>query len=326
MRVFKPPSNSHKPKGPLSEIASRLRTKAFDLEELVAENIGLKEIVIEDIRMFPNVHDLYIARNQIRVLNNLQYNYRISFLDARYNHITEIDLPSQEYMRELYLSCNELQDLDANLNKLAHMRDLQVLDLRNNPLCLEKGYRLSVISRIPTLKILDGIDVTAAERRRARIRESGSPTPSGRISRRSTASRPRSVLETLLTRPLSAADSVIKERSRRIREKRIMEARREEEEATAIARKRKEDFERAALVKVAPMPDGLDYLGKALHKEEAKQEARPKTHQSFLRMYLVQPVFTDAVELTDGERRCLQFNPRLPPIFRRVEHEKKYPK
>ena len=156
-------------KGPLTEIASHLKQKTFDMEELVADNIGLEELIEDDLKQFPNLQALFIPRNKLKILNHLEKNFRITFLDARNNQITDIDLPKQEFIRELYLSGNNLHDFEKILAKMSHMKDLETLDFRGNPLTLEKGYRQSVISQFQDLKILDGIEVTRPPKKKIDI-------------------------------------------------------------------------------------------------------------------------------------------------------------
>lgn len=306
-----------KSKGPLTALALSGNEKPFDTEELVADNIGLASITAEDICQFPNLHSLYIPNNKISVLNNLNMNIRIAFLDARNNEIVDIDLSKQEYMRELYLSGNKLQDLDRILSKLIHMRDLQTLDLRGNPLTLEKGYRSTIIQSFPTLKNLDGLEVETYERVKPKL-----------VGVRTTnKNRPKTVLQCLLTRPLSSADAAVKLRAEKIRKARETKLQREEEERAAAARKLREEFDAKAAMKEAPMAEGFDYLGKSMLRNQTPNEvARPQT-RARSRMYIKRPVYTEKKELEEGEQRAVQLNPNLPPVFKsNVSYEIMYPK
>lgn len=384
-------------KGPLTEIASHLKQKCFDMEELVADNIGLEQLDRNDLKQFPNLQFLYIPNNKLTILDNLENNFRLTFIDARNNQISDIDIPKQEYIRELYLSGNLLHDFDRILAKMAHMKDLETLDLRGNPLTLEKGYRQSVISQFQFLKTLDGIEVVRPEKKKIdnatrqaflnSISRGQSPIQSkslppqnlcdtekdkeiqpdgdssenqesnSRNSKRSgetiqskagyqtltnesktikpsiqstespnntmKRTRPRTVLQCLLTRPLSSADSIVKKKSDHIRYKRMQRQKRIEEEQTAVARKRKEEFEKAANLP-PPLPDALLELEMKNRPQNTVQQPPPK--RSSTRMFIKQPVIQDLEQIPDELEIAAKLNPELPNVFKtRVTYKTLYP-
>ena len=405
-------------KGPLTEIASHLRQKSFDMEELVADNIGLEELSEEDLKQFPNLQALFIPRNKLKVLNHLEKNFRITFLDARDNQISDINLPKQEFIRELYLSGNLLHDFEKILTKMSHMKDLETLDLRGNPMTLEKGYRQSVIAQFQYLKILDGIEVVRPKKKtdplstqkysrsisksNQKISESPSitktpistPTPvedeidknkndsitpiknarllntpaisksaspkgkssvneesisnasssvstteanpendtdikENKSSPQSTPTktinetqlskttdsrkkRPKTVLQCLLSRPLSSADAIVKMKSDQIRLKQIQKQKKIEEEQTAVARKRKEEYERKAKCP-PPLPDAL----LELEKKSATQNTEKKQIQkrASTRMFIKKPIIQELEEVPYELEFAVKLNPKLPNIF-----------
>ncbi|OHT03703.1 hypothetical protein TRFO_28838 [Tritrichomonas foetus] len=305
-----------KAKGPLTEIAIQTNQKCFDLEELVADNIGLEEIIEDDIKQFPNLQILYIPRNKIKTLNNLGHNCRITFIDARDNQISDIDLPKLDFVRELYLSGNVLHDYEKVISKISHMKDLETLDLRGNPLTLEKGYRQSMISHFANLKILDGLEVVHPKKKKGTLGETTRQTM--------TRDRPRSVLECLLTRPLSAADAIVKMKSDQIRMNQKLKIQKLEEEQTAVARKRKEEFE-AASKKLPPLPDAvleIDNKNKALNTIEKK----PEKKRASTRMFIKAPVYQTLEEVPDNLEFAVKLNPNLPNVFtKRVSYRTMFP-
>lgn len=406
-------------KGPLTEIASHLKQKTFDMEELVADNIGLEEIIEDDLKQFPNLQALFIPRNKLKVLNHLEKNFRITFLDARDNQITDIDLPKQEFIRELYLSGNLLHDFDSILAKMSHMKDLETLDLRGNPLTLEKGYRQSFIAQFQYLKILDGIEVvrppkkkgsrtpnpnytrsnsnpnqvgtdfqnvlnsspqssetdqtdvnknnlttpmkTAQNLNTPALSKSASPKPeaedSSILSSTETSSeksaesnnqstptknnqtdnlqllskttearkkRSKSVLQCLLTRPLSSADAIVKMKSDRIRFKQMQKQKQIEEEQTAVARKRKEEYERKSKCP-PPLPDALLELEKKSNTNNS--EKKPTVKRASTRMFIKAPVIQELEEVPYELEFAVKLNPKLPNIFnKRMTYAAVYPK
>ena len=296
----------HKPKGPFTELLQRLHEKAFDKEEIVMDHMGLTSIITEDIKQLPNLQVLYIPNNKITNLTGLEYNFRLYFLDARNNHMTDFDLSKQQYMRELYLSGNKLTDLDRILAKLAHMHDLQVLDLRGNPLTLEKGYRGTVIRTFPTLKTLDGLDVMPSERVKPKV-----------VGVRATqGSRPKTVLQALLSRPLSDADLIVQKKAERIKRQMELKQQREEEEQTAAARKLKEEFERAAASREAPIADGLDFLGMSLRRNQKPKIEKPVKPRARSRIYIKKSFVDERSVMSEDDEQAMRMNPLMPPVFK----------
>jgi hypothetical protein len=147
---------------PFLDIAMRCKTRPRDIEELVLGHAHLTEIPTDSWANFPNVQYLYVPFNDLIHLHHLDRNSRLKVIDARDNRISAIDLTLQ--IERLLLSNNCLQDLDLFLPQIAHMRDLQVLDLRGNPLCQEHGYRRSLIAKMLSLTILDSLNVVPRER------------------------------------------------------------------------------------------------------------------------------------------------------------------
>lgn len=317
----------HRIKGPFSLVALNSKEKAFDREELVADNMGLTTLVAEDLKQFPNLQALYIPNNKIEKLDNLQNNFRITFLDARNNKIRDLDMEKQEYMRELYLAGNQLHDLEKILSKMDHMKDLKVLDLRQNPLTLEKGYRSLVISKFPDLITLDGLDVTPFERKKKSTNTPSLTSVQTSVVSRKSGTRPNSVLQVLLARPLSAADATVQYKANRIRMAKIMKEKREMEEQTAIARKRKEEYEEAANKRIAPMADGSRVLERSELMQRCVPAATPQPKKRpTTRMYVKMPIYTKSGYLTADEERAAKLNPELPPIFDvRLSHKTVYP-
>jgi hypothetical protein len=216
-------------------------------------------------------------------------------------------------MRDLYLSGNRLQDLERVLDRLSHMTDLQTLDLRGNPATLEKGYRSQVIARFVTLKVLDGLEIPPSAR-----------APPKKVDS-ARQSRPSSVLQYLLTRPPSAADTIVRRNADGIRRAREERRRREEEEMTAVARRRKEEFEEAARSRRAPLAEFLT------RGRETKSEIgqRPRTVARFAcRMFLKVPVFSMNEGLAEEEKILANQSPNLPTgaFRRRVTQKIVHPK
>jgi hypothetical protein len=333
-----------KTSNPFLAVSSNLKVKPFSTQELVCDKMGITEIKKGDLSYYPNLTALYIPGNKIKFLGNLETNIRLTFIDARKNEITDVDLKKQTYLRELLLSDNCMHDLDLQITKLLHLKNLEALDLRGNPMTLEKGYRLTVIAHIPWLKILDGLDVTPREKLKATM-SLEEPIKSSTanfihtknkfiLKQRSalatrSGNRPRSVLEALTQRPLSAADTIVKRKADDIRKRRKEEKARKIKEEGEFARLRSEAYAATALTDSVPLPDALDFLGKKERerkKREEKKARKSAIKRPHSRTYLVRPTYTKPTMMNDEEEFFHRLNPTLPKIINRVSNTVTYGK
>ena len=326
-----------KTQNPFLSVSRHLKVKPFSTQELVCDKMGITEIKKGDLSYYPNLTALYIPGNRIRFLGNMESNIRLTLLDARKNEITDFDLKKQTYLQDLFLSDNLLQDLDTQITKLEHLKNLETLDLRGNPMTLEKGYRMTVISHMPWLKVLDGLDITDKEKLKATMTVE-EPVKSSTanfihaknrfiLNQRSALAtrschRPRSVLEALRERPLSAADTIVKRKAERIRKKAEEEKARKIEEEGEFARKRAEAYAASAMTDAVPLPDALDFLGKK--KKEESKAVKTENKRPFSRAYIMRPIYTAPTSMRDDEEIFHKLNPALPSIVQRVTNSVTY--
>jgi Leucine-rich repeat (LRR) protein len=74
---------------------------------------------------------------------------------------------NMQNLQSLYLGFNRVAEL-TELEKLACVPFLLELTLSNNPLARRQLYRPTAIRKLPTLKFVDGREVTMEERERVR--------------------------------------------------------------------------------------------------------------------------------------------------------------
>jgi U2 small nuclear ribonucleoprotein A' len=106
--------------------------------------------------------------NEIRKLANFSYLDRLTSLiltNNRIKHISDLSetLPNIE---NIFLMNNKISDLQE-IYKLATCTKLQRLVLINNSITEGPNYRLNVIARIPSLRVLDFCKITKEERKEA---------------------------------------------------------------------------------------------------------------------------------------------------------------
>ena len=308
-------------KGPFFEITKGTKVTPFNTEEIVLDHTDLQEIGPNDLKLFVNLAYLYVPNNNLLILNHLEHNSRLCFIDARNNQITDIDFSNQDFIHELYLSNNKLQDLDKILSKIVHLRELEVLDLRNNPLTLEKGYRQIVIQAFPLLKTLDGINVSSTERP---VHHQPSPMMPVKPITRHAGKRPSSVLELLQTRPLSAADASIRNKASQIRKDHETRRMQQIAKETAIARKQKDEFEAAAKKRSCPIPDAFkETMG---FKDDEDTVVQPVQHKRpSTRMFLKRPKRNQIQHFSETDERLAKLNPNMPRCNTRLTYQMMFP-
>jgi Leucine-rich repeat (LRR) protein len=119
---------------------------------------------------FVHLESLWIHRNKLRMISGLDNNFRLKELFAHDNHICTLkgSLRRLAFLQKLDLSGNQLQNLQKVAAGLSHLHFLTHLNLKGNPCCAEGDYRLFILSRIPTLRVLDNHLVREMERVKVR--------------------------------------------------------------------------------------------------------------------------------------------------------------
>ena len=135
-----------------------------------------RELILRDLKI-PTIRNLGVTQDQfdsidlsnndIQLLGNFPQQTRLKTIQLNDNRISSIEgesvataLPN---LIRLILTGNELTRLE-DLNEIAHIKSLEFLSLENNPVTLLKGYRAYVIARMPTLRVLDFVKISQAER------------------------------------------------------------------------------------------------------------------------------------------------------------------
>lgn len=113
-----------------------------------------------------NLRTLNVAQNRLNSLEGVQTLSKLQALDARHNNITTIsalqakDIPR---LRKLRVSENRISQI-RELNNLAEFSFLSDFYLDANPLSELPQLRAQVLHRLPRLRCLDSVQVTAEER------------------------------------------------------------------------------------------------------------------------------------------------------------------
>ncbi|OAQ32529.1 L domain-like protein, partial [Linnemannia elongata AG-77] len=137
---------------------------------------------IENLGVTKDLNDsLDLTDNDIRALANFPVLHRLKTLLLSNNRISKIDpelltnyLPN---LTTLVLTNNALAEL-SDLQGLAGGKFLEHLVLLDNPLTKKKYYRLYVIWKLPTVRVLDFTKVARKERQEAKKLFDGKAGPS----------------------------------------------------------------------------------------------------------------------------------------------------
>ena len=146
-----------------------LRRRSEHNEKVLStlKEITLHQFEIERIELIDNVcrelQILYLQNNVISKIENLSRLVELAYLQLALNNISVIEnLEHCEALSKLDLTCNFVEDpscvasLQANTN-------LRSLFLVGNPLAAYPMYREYILSLLPQLTVLDGIDVSKEE-------------------------------------------------------------------------------------------------------------------------------------------------------------------
>lgn len=125
---------------------------------------------IDGLKTLKKLKQLLLANNFIRTMTNLEELSRLELLDLHQNQISEIPVwfgKRLTSLRTLNLAQNQISSFDQ-IARLRTLYELRQVHLRGNPIDQHEHYRLLVISYVPSLEQLDGINVTEAERKQAK--------------------------------------------------------------------------------------------------------------------------------------------------------------
>eukprot|EP00949_MAST-11_sp_MAST-11-sp1_P004981 g4981.t1 len=114
-----------------------------ELRELVLDKNRIKYVDGDAFHGLSSLRELRMEENGLRSLSNFY----------------------MPHLQSLYLGLNRISDL-AELDKLANIPFLMELSLVSNPISRKQLYRANVIRRLPTLKFVDGREVSIEERER----------------------------------------------------------------------------------------------------------------------------------------------------------------
>lgn len=152
------------PNGPRIN-AKLLALKAGNLHKLSL--IGCKLEAIPDLASVVDLLEvLVLSYNSIQSIDNLIGLSKLRVLDLSYNRLAQLrQLEHLQALESLDISHNQLQIFSevAYVGRSFAGQALRRLDLRNNPLCKTKRYRLHAIQCVSYLHQLDQQDITANE-------------------------------------------------------------------------------------------------------------------------------------------------------------------
>ncbi|KAF9097243.1 U2 small nuclear ribonucleoprotein A' [Mortierella sp. GBA35] len=136
---------------------------------------------IENLGVTKDLNDsLDLTDNDIRSLSNFPTLYRLKTLLLSNNRISKIDSDLSNYLpnlNTLVLTNNAITEL-SDLQGLNGCKFLEYLSLLDNPVTKKKYYRLYVIWRLPSVRILDFVKVSKKERQEAKKLFDGKAGPS----------------------------------------------------------------------------------------------------------------------------------------------------
>ena len=191
---------------------------AVGLTEAHLSNKG-GNVLSEDFAHFVNLSAVWLNRNKLESIDNLQANKRIKELYLQDNLLTSIvGLSNLVNLEVLVASGNRLANLSIHLPVIEKLERLKALDLSRNPCASEPRYSELTLTASPNLERFDGFVITDSHYDRAIVKLTASPR-----TRQPKAGR----------RPLSLSERDVIAEAAKLEEARLLklEDRRKREEA-----------------------------------------------------------------------------------------------
>lgn len=154
---------------PYTELPFRSDKYAGMCEEMHLAARGITHL--HAFEAFKSMGALWINTNKLTSFTGLEKNFRIKEIYAHENRIQRLGeevFTHMTFLNTITLNGNKLDDLENVIEELRPMRNLQVLDLFDNPLAQEDNYRLRMIGELDTLTVLDRHAISDEEREEAR--------------------------------------------------------------------------------------------------------------------------------------------------------------
>jgi hypothetical protein len=154
---------------PMGELPVLNAKYITDCSELHLSNKEIRKLA--HFERFVNLNVLWLNNNMLKKIVNLDNQIRMFELMVFNNQITTLEgsLRNMRFLTKLLLHNNKLKDLDVQVEYLARLPFLEELTLFGNSIAEERNYRLKVICKCPSVKVLDRHAVTEAERFEANV-------------------------------------------------------------------------------------------------------------------------------------------------------------
>ena len=126
---------------------------------------------VQDLELFPYITSLFLNNNLLKIAPVLQYNFRLKELFLNNNEIEYIPVNAFKTLKvltRLTLNNNFVVNIHTTLHEIKPLKTLKYLDLYNNPIYYEEGYKNNIISALPQVETLDRKAVTVQDQRDAR--------------------------------------------------------------------------------------------------------------------------------------------------------------
>ena len=137
------------------------------------ENLDLSNNLIEKIdglKTLKKLKLLSLAHNFISTITNLEECAQLESLNLQQNQIHTIPIwfgKKLISLKILNLANNQISSFDQ-ITRLRTLYELRELYLQGNPIEYNENYRLLVISYVPSLQRLDGVEISEDERKQAK--------------------------------------------------------------------------------------------------------------------------------------------------------------
>jgi hypothetical protein len=133
---------------------------------------GNEIVKVEGLENLRCLRELVLDKNKIKYINETSFisqSQKLLELHIEENRLKDLaNFDQLRNIEKLFIANNKINEL-CEIDRLLESQQMQELSLINNPISRKPHYRITVVDRLPRLKVLDMVEINDDDRSKAEI-------------------------------------------------------------------------------------------------------------------------------------------------------------